>query len=60
MAKKFHDQDKFPASYQYSEFEPEFETLKDKKENSIRGIAACQTLLIDMAIVFSTVPAKNQ
>ena len=42
------------------EFEPEFETLKDKKENSIRGIAACQTLLIDMAIVFSTVPAKNQ
>ena len=60
MAKKFHDQNKFPASYQYLEFKPEFETLKDKKENSIRAIAACQTLLIDTAVVFSSVPAKNQ
>ena len=60
MAKKFHDNDKFPSSYQYSEFEPEFETLKDKKENSIRAIDACLTLLTDTTVLFSTVLAKNQ
>ena len=30
------------------------------KKKTIRAIAACQTLLIDTAIVFSSVPAKNQ
>ena len=35
-------------------------TLKDKKENSIRAIGACLTLLIDTTVLFSTVLAKNQ
>ena len=60
MAKKYKDSDHFPAFYQFSEFNLEFKMLKDKKENSLRAISACETLLDDTSNILLNLKNKQQ